>query len=437
MNPPEIGRSLIVRKLVLFSLAVLLAAACGKSEPQAANGNTAFKSEPDTIDITVGKSESRQVASFIQATGTLIADESSDVAPKVAGKVVSVSVNVGQFVRQGAAIARIDDRDAKIRLSEAKAGLNQALAGVRQAEVKLGLSPNGRFDSSQIPEVRAAAAIYEQLKTELAQAETNEKRYRELVETGDVALIVYEQARTARDTARSRANNAKQLLEIAVNNAKLNNQAIQTAQLAVDSARINVQSAEKAVADTVVYAPFSGFVSSRPTAVGEFVSTSSVIATIVRTNPMKIQIQVAEANIPSVSLGRGVTLEIDAYRDRKFGGTVSAINPAIDPVSRSAIVEAQIDNSDNALRSGMFATARINRDGGNTGVFVPKEAVFSDQSTQSFRVFVIQDGVAKLKVAQLGAEENGWYQILSGVNADEQVATSNLVQLYEGAKVRF
>ena len=187
--------------------------------------------------------------------------------------------------------------------------------------------------------------------------------------------------------------------------------------------------------DTVVRAPFSGFISARPVAVGEYVSSASIIATLIRSNPIKIQIQVAEADVPTVGLGRGVSVQVDAYKDRSFAGVVTAVNPAVDPASRSAIVEASIENPDNALRSGMFGTARITKDGGGTGVFVTKAAVYNDQSTQSFRAFVIVDGVAKLRVLQLGPEEGDSVQILDGLAADETVATSNLGELYEGARV--
>ena len=83
----------------------------------------------------------------------------------------------------------------------------------------------------------------------------------------------------------------------------------------------------------------------------------------------------------------------------------------------------------------MFAQAKINREGGSKAVFVPKAAVHNDQSTQAFRVFVIVDGIAKLKTVQIGIEENGFIQIVTGVEPDQIVATSNLEQLYEGAKV--
>ena len=309
------------------------------------------------------------------------------------------------------------------------------MALVRQAEARLGLEPNGRFNASAIPEVRSAGAQYEQAVAELRQAEANEKRYRELVETGDVAMVTYESFKTTRDTARAKANAAREALEAQVNTARQNNQAIKSAQANVEAAQSEVGTAQQALADTVIRAPFSGFVSARPIAVGEYVSSASIIATILRSNPIKIQIQVAEGDVPAVTLGRGVSVKVDAYPDRSFAGVVTSINPAVDQASRAAVVEASIENPNNALRSGMFGTARITKDGGGTGIFVPKSAVYGDQSTQSYRAFVIVDGIAKLRVLQLGPEEGDSYQVLVGLNADETVATSNLAELYEGARV--
>jgi RND family efflux transporter MFP subunit len=429
---------------ILFLAALVFSAACsGGAAGQGnrrgggnSNGNSpAVPDAGPVVAVTTTKVVAREVPAIIQSTGTLVANETSDVAPKVAGKVVNVSANVGQFVGQGDVIAKIDDRDARLRLAEAQAGVTQAIAAVRQAEARLGLSPNGTFNASTIPEVLSANAGYEQALAELRQAEANESRYRDLVGTGDVSIQNYEQYRTARDTARARVNNARQQQEAARNAARQNNQAIRAAQAGVEAARTQVGTAQQAVADTVVRAPFAGFVSNRPVAVGEYVSSASIIATILRANPIKLQMQVAESDVPYVTIGKAVQLEVDAYKDRKFGGTVIAVNPAIDPTSRSAVVEASIENGDNALRSGMFATARIVREGGNTGVFVPRAAVVNDATTQSYRIFVIQENVAKLRVVQLGTEEGDMIQIINGVSADETIAVSNLDQLYEGARV--
>jgi multidrug efflux pump subunit AcrA (membrane-fusion protein) len=427
--------------------ACLLGAACGRSESKAdaagneakdtkGRGAAATEAPQPVVAVTTARAVAREVPSYIQATGSLIAEETSNVAPQTSGQVISTPVNVGAFVRQGEVIARLNQHDALLRLRQAQAGVAQAVAGVRQAEARIGLQPGGNFDASTIPEVRSANAALEQAEANLRLAEANERRYRELVQTGDVAMSVYDQYRTQRDTTRAQVNNARQQLETAINVARQSNQAVQTAQAQVESARSAVAIAQKAVADTVVRAPYAGYVSSRPVAVGEYVTPASVIATVLRTNPIKLDMQVPEAEVPFVTPGMGVSLQVEAHGDKKFTGQVSAVNPAIDPASRSATVEALVENGDNALRSGMFATARIVRPGGSTAVFVPKVAVVSDQNTQSYRVFVIQNDTARLRVVQVGQEEGDAIQILNGVNADETVATSNLNQLYEGARVR-
>ncbi|MEP6946316.1 MAG: efflux RND transporter periplasmic adaptor subunit [Acidobacteriota bacterium] len=410
-------------------------AAGGGGNQNRAGGNTESKTAP--IAITVGKSETRSVQATLTATGSLVANETSDIAPKVAGKVANVYVNVGQFVSQGAMVIKIDDTNAKTLLSSAQASVRQATSGVRQAEAKLGLGPNGQFNASAIPEVRAAEANYQQALAQLKQAENNEQRYRDLIESGDVAMMTYEQYRTARDTARAQAASAKEMRDVTVNTARQNNQAIASAKAAVDSAQQLVIQAQQAIVDTIVRAPFPGYISNRPTAVGEYVTSASIVATILRTNPIKVDIQVAEADVPGITIGRGVSVQVDAFKDRRFAGTVSAVNPAIDTSSRSAVVEALIENNDNSLRAGMFASVQITRQGGSNGVFVPTAAVFNDRTTQSYRVFTIKDGIATLQVVQPGPEENGYYQILSGLEGDQTVAISNVDQLYEGAAVTF
>ncbi len=373
----------------------LLGGACARTESKGdakakTKGAADTAAEAAPIPVTTAAAVGREVPSFIQATGSLVADETSDVASQTSGQVVATPVGIGAFVRQGEVIARLNDKDARLRLQQAQAGVHEAVASVRRA----------------------------------------------LVETGDTAQTVYDQFRTQRDTAFAQVNNARQQLEAAINIARQSNQAIQTAEAAVEAARAEMSIAQKTVIDTVVRSPYAGHVSSRPIAIGEYVTPASIVATVLRTNPIKLQIQVPEADAPYITPGMSVSLQVDAFRDRKFSGQVTAVNPAIDPVSRSATVEAAIENGDNSLRSGMFATTRILRKGGGRAVFVPRAAVFNDQNTQSYRVFVIQGGVAKLRVVQIGDEEGDSLQILSGVNADEIVATSNLQQLFEGARVK-
>lgn len=443
MTPSKFTRALRVAALGCLAALALAGAACGRSESSAAAANEGRKGEAGAtadaappVAVATAKAEARDVPTYIQATGSLVAEETSDVATQASGQVVSTPVNVGTFVRKGDVLARLNERDARLRLQQAQSGVQQAVAAVRQAEARLGLQPGGNFQASAIPEVRASGASLEEAQAQLRLAEANERRYRSLVETGDVAMSTYDQYRTARDTARAQVNAARQGLEVAINTARQSNQAVQSAQAGVESARAAVAIAQEAVANTVVRAPYAGYVSNRPVAVGEYVTPASVVATILRTNPIKLQLLIPEGDAPHITPGMGVSLEVDAFRDRKFAGTVSAVNPAIDPASRSATVEALVQNPDNSLRSGMFAAARIARGGGSRAVYVPRAAVLNDQNTQSYRVFVIQGDTAKLRVVQIGTEEGDMIQILSGVEPDETVAINNTQQLFEGARVR-
>ena len=212
--------------LVVFSAALL--AACNRAASKNTNANANNRQE-EIISVTTDRAISREVPAYIRATGSLAADETSNVASKVAGKVTNVYVNAGEFIRQGSVIIKLDEDQSRLQLAQAQAAVKQQQAAVAQAQARLGLSPTAGFTASTIPEVRAAGANYEQAAAQLRQAEANEKRYRELVETGDVAIATYETYRTTRDTARAQANVVRQQLDAAVNAAKQNNQAIKSA----------------------------------------------------------------------------------------------------------------------------------------------------------------------------------------------------------------
>ncbi|HYO91395.1 MAG TPA: biotin/lipoyl-binding protein, partial [Pyrinomonadaceae bacterium] len=150
MSSSFLSRKVHAPALMCVLLAVtLLGAACGRNESRAtAKENTNTREETreteassPAIAVTTATAVAREVPSYIQATGSLVADETSDVASQTSGQVVSTPVGVGAFVRQGAVIARLNDRDARLRLQQAQAGVQQAIAGVRQAEARLGLRP--------------------------------------------------------------------------------------------------------------------------------------------------------------------------------------------------------------------------------------------------------------------------------------------------------
>jgi len=193
--------------------------------------------------------------------------------------------------------------------------------------------------------------------------------------------------------------------------------------------------AQKALNDAAIRAPISGYVSARPLSVGEYVTPTSKVATILRVNPIKLHIQLPEAESARVRQDMSVVARVAAHGEEQFSGKVTAVNPAVDPNSRSITVEVKIANPSLALRPGMFATANILLPEGEKAHFVPREAVLTDDSTNSSQVFIVEGDKARVRVVQVGERDNHHLRILSGVSNGQVVAINNLDQLYDGVAV--
>jgi multidrug efflux pump subunit AcrA (membrane-fusion protein) len=406
--------------------------ACG-SKPDA---STASAAAPQTIPITVAKAQVRNVQAGFEETGSFVADETSDIAPLVAGRVVATPVDVGAFVHQGQVVCELDHRDAELKLQQAKALMEEASAAVRQAQSRIGLGA-GAFDPNQVPEAAAARANYESSLAQAKMATADAQRYANLVNTGDVSKSAYEKAHTQELTAEAQANAAKQQYEGALNAARQSYQIVSSSQASLDSMKAQLSQAEKGVADTTIRAPFDGYITARPVAAGEYVALTAKIATIVRIGTLKLQLQTPEQRASRAKPGMTVLARVSAYPDRDFIGKVSAINQSIDPNSRVFILEARFANPDGALRPGMFSNARVLLPGGEDAVFVPRSAVIRDKTTDSYQLYTVQNGKAHLRVVLTGETDGDQIRIRNGVAAGDVVAISNQSALYDGAPVKF
>ena len=424
---------ILIVALLVFTGAFGLAGCGRKAQPREAATQAA---ELKPVEISTSQAEAREVPLFVQVTGSFAADEQSDVATQIAGQIIATPVDMGSFVQQGAVIARLDDRDARLRLQQLLASQRQAEAALKQAEAKIGLDAGGNFNAAAVPEVIAARQNHEAAEAQAKLAETNARRYEKLAETGDVSRIIADQYRTQADTARAQANAAKQQYEVAINQARQNNQGIQTAQAGLAAARAQVAIAQKAVSDTIIKAPFAGYISDRPVAIGEYVTPQSKIATVIKSNVLKLNLQLPEANAPIARPGVTVVATVAAFPKAEFSGTISAVNPALDPASRTITVEASMRNEGNRLKPGMFASAKIYEASGGQGVFVPRTAVQQESGESSARIYVVEGDVVKVRVVQIGELAGEAVRVLSGVQAGDVVATSNLEELFDGAAIR-
>lgn len=386
------------------------------------------------VAVEGSPAEGRMVKESIFETGSFVAEESSSVAPPAAGRVVKTPVSVGAYVRAGQVLCELDHRDAELKLAQWQAQFAEAKAAVLQARSRIGLD-TGTFEATKVPEVAAARANYESSEAQARLAAADAKRYAALVSTGDVSQSVYEKARTQADTGAAQANAARQQYEAALNVARQNFQGVSSSSASLDAVRAQVEQAQKALADTTIRAPFDGYVSARPVAVGEFVTTSNSVATVVRVDTLKLQLQTPEKSAGGLKTGMPVSARVAAYPERDFEGMTSAVNPSVNPDSRAFVLEARFKNGDGMLRPGMFATAHVQLPGEVSAVFVPQAAIVRDRTTDSNQVYVLDGGRAHLRVVVLGDSSAGMVRVLSGVSVLEVVALNKQAELYEGAAV--
>jgi multidrug efflux pump subunit AcrA (membrane-fusion protein) len=357
---------------------------------------------------------------FFEATGSLAGDQQTDVAPQTAGKVVEVGVDIGSPVRRGQTLVKLDDSEFKLRVNQSQAQVDQAKAGVRQAEEKIGLRPSQAFDPNKVAEVASA-------KVSLDLAEKNLKRAEKLIESGDVSRSFYDQQRAQRDQL-------QQQYDAALAQARQNYAAVDVARTNVANAEAQLALAKKNLSYAVILSPIDGYVTERTADLGEYVSPTQKVATVVRINPLRVRIDVPEQAIQEVSVGQSVSATTSAWPDKSFSGRVARIAPNVTANSRTLTVEAEIENSSGALKPGQFATVRILQPRPVAAVLVPAKAVVTEAGVS--RVFVVKDGHAEQRLVQLGQTEGDLIQVKNGVTADEKVATSNLEQLGDGVPVK-
>jgi len=360
---------------------------------------------PTVVPVASAAAVEEPIARFIRATGTLTAEEQADVAAETAGRVVAAPVERGTPVAQGAELVRLLSTETDAQLKEAE-------ANAAQLEARLGLTADAPFDVNAVPEVQNAKA-----SAELAQAEF--ARIKSLLDQRVVSQSEYDQRRTQAEAARQQYDAAK-------------NGAAQQYQM-LQAARARVALARKAVADTVVRAPFSGVVAQRLVSAGDYVTRGTKVAVVVRVNPLRVQLTVPEQFIAAVAVGQPVNFEVDAYPGRQFQGTMKFVSPALQADQRALTIEATVPNANGVLKPGLFATARIEQAKRTPGVLVPAAAVQVTSGTS--RVYVVSGDHVEERIVTTGETVGDRVEITKGLKAGERVATKNVAQLVDGTKV--
>lgn len=202
-----------------------------------------------------------------------------------------------------------------------------------------------------------------------------------------------------------------------------------------DAARATVESIQARINDRVIRAPFSGIAGLRNVSPGLIISAGTALVEISDISSIKLDFTIPEAFLSQVKVGQEVEARVSAFNNELFEGRISAIDPQIDPVTRSASVRALIDNPELRLKPGMLMTVGIIRQQ-REALAVPELAVIAE-GTQKFVYVVNEDGnsVSRTRIIT-GERQPGFVEVTGGLQPGALVVIEGTVKLRDGAPVK-
>lgn len=192
-----------------------------------------------------------------------------------------------------------------------------------------------------------------------------------------------------------------------------------------------------------VRAPFDGRVGIRLVNVGQFMARGRALLPLQKLDPIYVNFSIPQRQLPAIALGQEVGIAVDAFPGRSFTATVTAINSEVDAATRNISIQATMSNPQEVLRAGMFARVEVQMTAAEPQVVVPATSIsYASYGNSVFIVEKMKDAEGKeyLGVRQqfvkLGATRGDLVAITEGVKVGEQVVTSGVFKLRNGAAVQ-
>ena len=385
----------------LFSIA---AAGCAKTDTAQALGRETVK----PVNVEAVREET--VRRAVEVVGTLTAVDQATVSSEADGAVSRIVHDLGDRVKAGDALIELDHEKQQYNLDQQKATLASALAQYGAAD------PDHLPPAEQVPDVRRADADLVQAKQAFDRADALFGRKLVPQQTLDDAEAVLHSKQAGRESSLQAARNLR--ANIAAFNAAM-------------------KLADRQLRDTTIRAPFDGYVQQRMVNLGQLVKGSSAIPaavmSIVRVDPLKVTAELPEKMGPWIEIGQPVELHVDAYPDKAIVGKMSRISPAVNTNTRAFPFEALVPNGDALLKPGTFSCVRIQTAKNDRVLTLPYAALQYRYGVN--RVFVVTGDRIAAKELKVGERLGDRIEIVSGINAGELVAMTDVDKLVDGLKV--
>jgi RND family efflux transporter MFP subunit len=293
------------------------------------------------------------VSERVLVVGNLIGAATVEIVPKVNGRLQSVAVKLGDPVRRGQMIAKVEDFEIREQVRQAEASYQVAQASIRQREADLKLAQTN-LDRSR--------SLYERQLLPQQTYDDTEARYQAALAQVDLTKAQFEQAKAR-----------------------------------LDELKITL-------AHTVIPSPVDGFVGKRYLDPGAFVNPNAPVASVVDIRTVRLVANLVERDVKRVRAGTPGRVEVDAFPGETFSGKVSRVAPIFDPATRTAEMEIEVPNPGFRLKPGMYARVNLTVDTRPNALTVPRNALVNIDGREG--VFVAGPS-APAAGAQPGSERSG------------------------------
>lgn len=328
-----------------------------------------------TPNIVVANPEKGEITSLINLTGDIAAEQQANIYSRVSGNVEKIFVDIGQYVRKGQMLAIIDS-------------------------------------TIYSQNARQAQGLYAQAEANYQNAKMNYERISKLFDQNLISKQEVDNSKTAYEVAKAQKE----------------------AQLA------NYKNTLTQLAYCKITAPFSGYITKRLLDAGAYVTAStnapsSTLFTLMDISKVKIMANLPEKNMAILGKVKQAEVKVDAYEDKKFIGVINRTNQAVDPATRTVQLEVDIDNNENILKPGMFATVTFVMEKKENTLLLPLNVILNDDNGGFVYKFNPDSTVIKTPV-KTGLKNESKIEILEGIKESDKVVVVGQTLIKDKMKVK-
>lgn len=414
--------------LALILCTSLIFSGCAKKEEDSEVAITPPSTPVEIITVSKSSIESKYIYS-----GKVKPVNEVNILSTVAGKIASVNFDVGDHVKAGDVLFKMDTTDTINSISVLQASLKSTDANIASAMTNVELA-NGASMQTQIESAKTALSNAEITFNNIKTTHENNKV---LFESGVISKTAFDESQSGYNKAEISYNQAKESYDIVANQMPAENlrkaqDTLRVAQASKASIQAQIASAQKTLNDAAVTTPISGVVTACNIKSGTVLSQGLTPFTIIDTSKINIDVSVSEQIINSLKQGQEVSVKVAAVSETPIKGRISTVNPAANSAG-TYDVKIEIDNTAGTLKSGMFGEAHFTNEKKDNTIVLPRNAVIS--KNEENYVFIEENGVAKKLIVTLGVDNGNEIEILTGVTEGMNIVTKGQTYLSEGDAV--